>query len=133
MVPEQALLLEAELREHGDGRLLLGDDLDHELHHAELEGLDDGPLGEQPAEAAPAVLGVDDEAQLADVAAPADAVEDGHVADDLVVDERDEAVLVGVGEPAVDTPGSSTSSRKNVRSPSGTRAKKRRSASTSSR
>ena len=73
VVLEQPLGLEAELREHLDGRLLRGDDLDDELRRAHLDGLDDGPLGEQAAEPAAAVLGIDDEADLADVAAPADA------------------------------------------------------------
>ena len=69
---QPALLLEAELGEHLEQSVLAGDDLDDELDDAELERLDDGPLGEQPADAPVAVLGGDDEAQLADVAAPAD-------------------------------------------------------------
>ena len=93
------------LREHRHRRLLLGDDLDDELGHAQLDGLDDGPLGEQAAEAAPAVLGVDDEAQLADVAAPADAADDGPVAGDLTVDDGDQPALAGVGDPALDDAG----------------------------
>ena len=88
--------------EHGDRRLLLGDDLDDELGHAQLDGLDDGPLGEQAPEAAAAVLGVDDEAQLADVAAPRHARDDRDVAGDLAVDDGDQAVLVGIGDPALD-------------------------------
>ena len=57
VVLEEALGLEAEAGEHGHRRLLLGDDLDDELGHAQLDGLDDGPLGEQAAEPAAACSG----------------------------------------------------------------------------
>ena len=70
VAPQPALLLEAELREHVEEPVLPGDDVDHELHDAELERLDDGPLGQQPADAALPVVRGDDEAELADVAAP---------------------------------------------------------------
>ena len=102
VVLEQALRLEPELREHRHGGLLLGDDLDDELRRAHLDGLDDGPLGEQPAEPVAAVRGIDDEAQLADVVAPADALEDRDLTADLTVDERDEPVLRRVVEPRLD-------------------------------
>ena len=105
VVLEQALGLEAEGGEHRHRRLLLGDDLDDELGHAQLDGLDDGPLGEQATEAAAPVRRVDDQAQLADVAAPRHAADDRHVPGDLAVDDGDQAVLVGVGHPPLDDAG----------------------------
>ena len=70
MAAQAALLLEAELDEHLVEPVLAGEDVDDQLDDAELERLDDRPLGEQPADATVAVLRGDDEAQLADVAAP---------------------------------------------------------------
>ena len=59
-------------------------------------------LGEQPADPLLAVVGGDDEPQLADVAAPADSLEHGDIADDMAVDEGDETMAVGDGDPAGD-------------------------------
>ena len=105
MTAQPSLLLETEFGEHVEQPVLAGDDVDDQLDHAELEGFDDGSLGEQPADAALSVLGGDHQAQLADVTASADALEHGDVAGDVAVDEGDEAMTVGHGDPAGDDDG----------------------------
>ena len=82
---EQRLGLEAERAEHRDQRLLVGDHLDDQLRQPELERLEHGVARERPPDAAAALVGVDDDAHLADVARPAVQRDDRDVADDLAV------------------------------------------------
>ena len=82
VVVEQRLGLEAEGAEHRDRRLLVGDDLHDHLPQTEAQRLEDGVLGERPADPAAATVGVDDHAYLADVARPALQRHDRDIADD---------------------------------------------------
>ena len=68
---EQRLGLEAERPEHRRSALLVGDHLDDELRQPELESVQDGAVRQRPADAVPALVGVDDDPDLADVARPA--------------------------------------------------------------
>ena len=93
---QQGLGLEAELAEHGDQRLLVGDDLDHELGEVELEGLEDGMAREQPPDALPAPVWRDHQAHLANMAGPAVQRHDRDVAGNLtVVGHRDRPRVPG--------------------------------------
>ena len=96
VVGQQGLGLEAELAEHGDQRLLVGDDLDDELGEIERKRLEDGMARKQPADALAAPVRRDHEAHLADMAGPAVQRHDRDVAGDLtVVIHRDRAGVRG--------------------------------------
>src|SRR5687767_11620875 len=90
MVPQDRLGDEAELLEHADRRLLLGDDLDEELAKLELaDGTDERLPREIATDAGPAALRHDEEAHLTDVTRQGDAGQHRDVARDLAVVERD--------------------------------------------
>ena len=89
MVGQKRLGLEAEAAEHRDQRSLVGDHLDDELVQAHLDRVEHRPLGQPAPDAAAAVVGVDDQPNLADVARPADEPRDLDRADDLTVLNRD--------------------------------------------
>ena len=54
--------------EHGDGRRLVGDNLDVHLVQASFHRLQQALSGQQPPEPATAAVGVDDETELTDMA-----------------------------------------------------------------
>ena len=95
VVDQQRLGLEAERDEHGDQRLLVGDHLDDELGDAELERLEHGMTRECLSDAAAAVVGVDDDADLRHVARPSVQRDHRDVARDVATVERDRARVTG--------------------------------------
>src|SRR5207248_11496562 len=76
--------------EHGHGALVGGHDLDGDFGQAEVDGFQQAPAGQFPAQAHPPAGGVDDQAQLADVAGPPHAGHDGDDAGDAVVVDGDQ-------------------------------------------
>src|SRR5262249_58452920 len=82
--------------------LLVGHHRDDDLRHAGPERVDQGAAGECVPDAGPAALRVDDKADLADVTGPADAWNDGRIADDRAAVPRQRATgAVGVLSPTL--------------------------------
>src|SRR5918997_5848356 len=102
VIPEQPLRVESQRAEHRHGSLLVGDHLDEQLAETTLEGSQQRPARQPAPEPTAAVLGIDYEPQLPHVVRPAGQRDDGDVAGDVAVLDRDPARAAVRAQPALD-------------------------------